>query len=109
MPFEQLLYILHHQGLTTFYLQTQTYSTMTKATENIFSFELITPMSKPFRNFSTRWVASNTVTPSAPRALWLQEKCKNKNKQKTGKWKTGNEQTEMTFQLYRILYFLSFT
>lgn len=43
MPFEQLLYILHHQGLATLYLQTQTYSTVTKATENIFSFELITP------------------------------------------------------------------
>lgn len=38
----------------------------TKATENIFSFELITPnMSKPFRNFRARRVASNTVTPSA--------------------------------------------
>lgn len=66
MPFEQLLYILHHQGLATLYLLTQTYSTVTKATENIFSFELITPnMSKPFRNFRARRVASNTVTPSA--------------------------------------------
>lgn len=66
MPFEQLLYILHHQGLATLYLQTQTYSTVTKATENIFSFELITPnMWKPFRNFRARRVASNAVTPSA--------------------------------------------
>lgn len=66
MPFEQLLYILHYQGLATLYLLTQTYSTLTKASENIFSFELITPnMLKPFRNFRTRRVASNTVTPSA--------------------------------------------
>ena len=30
-------------------------------------------------------------------------------KKQTGKWETGNEQTEITFQLYRIIYFLSFT
>lgn len=66
MPFEQLLYILHYQGLATLYLLTQTYSTVSKATENIFSFELTTPnMLKLFRNFSTRRVAGNTVTPSA--------------------------------------------
>ena len=95
MPFEQLLYILHHQGLATLYLLTQTYSTLTKVSENIFSFELITPnMLKPFRNFRTRRVASNTVTPSAldqKLALWLREKCKKKKQnRKMGNWERTN-------------------
>ena len=36
-------------------------------------------------------------------------KMQKKKKKKTGKWETGKEQTEITFQLCRILYFLSFT
>ena len=34
---------------------------------------------------------------------------KKKQKKNTRKWETGKEQTEITFQLCRILYFLSFT
>lgn len=36
-------------------------------------------------------------------------KMQKKKTKQTGKWETGNEQTEITFQLHRVIYFLSFT
>lgn len=43
-------------------------------------------------------------TLDSKRAQWLREKCR-----KSGKWETGNEQTEITFQLHGILHFASYT